>query len=148
MAMDEISERPPSPPGLDAEGAKRAFDQMWENHFGPEIAKRQAAGLLPADFKGFMAQLLLPPDGEARVLLNDEVQGVGLMRASRAVGAGDKVTLSDLANIEAYDLPDDLLDHGHFTLINRGENWGVYFNFLSGRAKAKDRLVNASHFLE
>lgn len=146
--MDEISERPATPAGLDAEGAKRAFDQMWENHFGPEVAKRQAAGLLPAEFKVFMAQLLIPPDGDMCVLINDEVQGVGLMRASRAVEAGDKVTLADLAHIEAYDLPDNLLDHGHFTVINRGQDWGIHFNFLRGRAKAKDRLVNAGHFLE
>ncbi len=121
---------------------------MWEMYIGPEIANRQTEGILPPEFKTFMAQILFPPGGSVRVLLNDEVQGVGLMRASQAVGVGDKVTLADLANIEAYDLPDNLMDHGHFTIINRGVDWRIYFNFLTGRAKAKDRLVNASHFLE
>jgi len=146
--MTDLPEHPPKPTGLDEEGAKRTFDQMWEMYFGPEIANRQSDGRLSADFKVYIAQVLFPPNGNFRVLLNEEVEGVGLLRAPRAIEAGESVTLADLANIEAFDLPDELLDHGHFTIIYLGGSWRIVFNFQTGRAKSKDRLVNASHFLD
>jgi HEPN domain-containing protein len=52
-----------------------------------------------------------------------------------------------LAHIERFELPDELLDNGHFTIIRAGEGWHMFFNFLSGRAKANDMLELASEFL-
>jgi len=144
---DQGSEQNPTRSQEELEGPQRTFSQMWEMYFEPEIKRRQVAGVLPEAFQVWMGQILFPPQGEYRVLFNDEVKGVGLMRANRAVTKGEPLTLADLSQVEKFDLPNDLLDHGHFTIINRGETWGMYFNFLTGRAKAKDRLVNASHFL-
>ena len=55
---------------------------------------------------------------------------------------------NDLQYIERFELPDELLDSGHFTIVRAGEGWRVFFNFLSGRAKAKDMLELAGQFLE
>lgn len=130
-------------------GWDRTFHQMWHLQFGPEIERRQAAGALDRDFYLYMAQYLQPPDQPSRVLFNDEVEGVALMRSPRAVEHGDPVTVADMAHIEHFDLPDDLLDCGHFTIIRAdGDAWRMFFNFLSGRAKAGDMLERASHFLE
>lgn len=128
-------------------GWDRTFAHMWDLFFEPELRKRRDAGALSEDFSLFMAQVLFPPEGENRVLLNQAVQGVGLIRAPRPINKGDPLYLSDLAHLERFDLPDELLDNGHFTIIRHEEGWRMHFNFLSGRAKAKDMLDLASQFL-
>ncbi len=129
------------------EGWARTFNQMYEGWFQPEIERRAASGSLPAPFVLFAAQALFPPEGATRILLNEEVEGEGLIRAPRAVVKGEPVLHSDLANLEAYELPDELLDNGHFTIIRAGDRWGMFFNFLSGRAKARDLLELGSEYL-
>jgi hypothetical protein len=130
------------------DGWDRTLGQVFALYFTPEIERRWAVGSLPQPFSLYMAQLLLPPDGEHRVLLNDEVQGEALMRAPREIAKGERALVSDLEHIERFELPDALLDNGHFTIVRSGEGWRMFFNFLSGRAKARDMLDLASQFLE
>jgi HEPN domain-containing protein len=129
-------------------GFERTFTQMWEIFFGPEIERRMAAGSLSNEFALYMAQVLFPPEGLPRILLNEEIKGDALMRAQRPITEGQAIQVSDLYGIERFDLPDEFLDNGHFTIISRGDGWGMHFNFLSGRAKAKDMLEHAGQFLE
>jgi len=135
-------------PVSDEERNNRTFTQMFEAYFGPEIERRQRKGILSGDFALYMGQVLFPIEGKAIVHLNEEAKGVALMRANRPVQAGDKVTTEDLGRIERFDLPDDLLDNGHFTIIRTADRWHMFFNFLSGRRKAQDRLRLALEFLE
>lgn len=131
------------------EGWQRTLNQMWELYFGPEIERRKADGrIVDPDFSVFMAQVLFPVDGPIQVRLNEEVKGEAQVRASRAVERDDPVYVSDLRSIEIYELPDELLDSGHFTIFWVGEGWRMVFNFLSGRAKARDMLELARQFLE
>lgn len=147
---DEIDHAEPTDKYTHLQGWDRTFAHMWDLFFGPELEKRQQQGGSPEDFSLYMAQVLIPPEGQGnnRVLFNDEVHGVGLMRATRQVEKGELVTVTDIENIERFDLPDELLDHGHFTIIRSGGGWRMFFNFLYGRAKAKDHLVLARQFLE
>ena len=133
---------------MGGEGWDRTLAQAWELWFRPEIERRQTGGSLPAGFTLYMAQALFPPDGKPRVLLNDEIMGEGLLRAPRAVQKGERLYSNDLQYIESFELPDELLDSGHFTIVRAGEGWRVFFNFLSGRAKAKDMLDLAGQFLD
>jgi hypothetical protein len=132
----------------DFEGWDRTFAQMWEMCFEPELEKRKSSGAISSEFSLFMAQALYPPEGPNRILFNEEVKGDGLLRAPRAVNKGDPVTFQDLAHLEKYELPDELLDCGHFTIIRCDEGWKMFFNFLSGRSKAKDMLELAQEFLQ
>lgn len=132
----------------EAQGWQRTFNQMYEGLFKPEIDRRRESGALDEDFNLYMAQALFPPDGPTQVLLNEEVCGEALLRASRPMTKGDPVPLSELEHIETFELPDELLDNGHFTIVRVGPRWAMFFNFLSGRAKAKDMLELASQFLE
>lgn len=136
-----------TPPEMPPEGWARTFNQMYEGWFLPEIERRAAIGTLPDPFALYAAQALFPPEGSTRILLNDEVRGAGLMRAQRPIAKGEPVLHSDLEGLEAYELPDELLDNGHFTIIRVGERWGMFFNFLSGRAKARDMLELAAEYL-
>lgn len=143
---NDLDDGTPAPERL--EGWNETFAHMWELCFRPEIERRQAAGSLPENFSLYMAQALFPPEGQSRVLLNEEVKGEALARAPRQVEKGEPVLLTDLQYIERFELPDELLDNGHFTIIHVGEGWRMFFNFLSGRAKAKDMLELAEQFLE
>lgn len=145
MALDRTDMASSDAP--EAQGWQRTFNQMYEGWFKPEIERRREAETLPANFDLYMAQALFPPEGQTRILLNDEVRGEALLRAPRPVTKGDSVLLSDLEYIETFELPDELLDNGHFTIIRAGQRWGMFFNFLSGRAKAKDMFELASEYL-
>lgn len=124
------------------------FNHMWEQFFGPELERRKTEGKLPEGFRIYMAQVLFPENGDNRILFNEEISGEATIRTIRPIEMGDNVYLHDIESIEAYDLPDELLDNGHFTIISSGENWRMIFNFRSGRAKAKDMLGLAKQFLE
>lgn len=136
------------PDWAELEGWDRTFAHMWEIAFKPELEKRRAAGQIGDDFHLYLAQLIQPPEGEQKVLFNEEVRGTALMRAPRAIEKDEPVLMADLAHIEQFELPDDLLDCGHFTIIRAGEGWHIVFNFLSGRAKARDMLELAAQFLD
>jgi len=131
---------------VELEGWNRTFNQMWELFFGPEIDRRREAGTLPDDFHLYMGQVLFPETGENRILLNDEIKGEGLVRINRDVQKGDSIYVEDLTELQIFDLPDELLDHGHFTIFRYGDTWRMMFNFMSGRAKARDMLELARQF--
>lgn len=133
----------PEPQGWDL-----TFGQFFEGWILPEIERRASASTLPTDFSLYMAQVLFPPDGKPLIFLNEEVRGEALMRATRPLAEGEPVMLRDLEHVERFELPDEFLDNGHFTIIRAGESWRIFFNFLSGRAKAKDMLLLAKQFLE
>lgn len=126
----------------------RTFSQMWDIAFSPELERRKSAGLIDDDFHLYLAQLLQPPDEKNRVLFNEEVRGSALMQPHRDIKPGEPVLTTDMAHIVHYDLPDDLLDCGHFTIIRAGDGWRMVFNFLSGRAKARDMLELADQYLQ
>lgn len=145
--MNSPSDREDERPTTE-EASARTFNHMYELFFGPEIERRRTAGRLPEPFHLVIAQALFPPVGSPIIHLNDEVKGVGAMRANRTVTAGEPVTMEDLSRLEKFDLPDELLDNGHFTIIRAPDSWLMFFNFLSGRKKARDRLKLAAEFLE
>jgi hypothetical protein len=146
--MDEQPGRAAQVTFVGADDANSMLAQAWELWFRPEIERRQTVGTLPAAFSLYMAQALFPSDGKLRVLLNDEVEGEGHLRAPRTIQKGEPLYASDLQFMERFELPDGLLDSGHFTIVRAGEGWHMFFNFLSGRAKANDMLVLAGEFLE
>jgi hypothetical protein len=138
----------PATGSVGADDANSMLAHAWELWFGPEIERRRTAGSLPAWVTVYRAQALFSPDGKLRVLLNDEIKGEGLLRAPRSIQKGEPLYSNDLQYIERFELPDELLDSGHFTVVRAGEGWHMFFNFLSGRAKAKDMLELAGEFLE
>lgn len=145
---EDVEEKESPAPSIAADDANRMLTQSWKLWFGPEIERRQTAGSLLPGFMLYTAQALFTPDAKVRVLLNDEIQGEGLLRVPRSVQKGEPLYSNDLQYTERFDLPDELLDNGHFTIVRAGDGWLVFFNFLSGRAKARDMLERARQFLE
>lgn len=147
MSEQVAPEGHPLPHPFEGEGAQRLMQQAFELWITPEVTRRQALGELPTPFDIRAAQRLQWPNGRIEVRLNDEVRGVGLVRANRAVDKGDTVYLSDLEGLESFDLPEEELDAGHWTLLFTGERWFVGFNFLSNRARCADLLKKAGDFV-
>jgi hypothetical protein len=111
------------------EGWNLTLGQMWQTFFRPELNQLFDEESLPEDFDVWIAQALYPPNGKPIAKFNGEVRGVAKINASRPIQSGEAVTLADLDGIEKFDLPDDLLDHGHFTLINTPLGWGMFLIF-------------------
>ncbi|MGX1496192.1 hypothetical protein ACSSV1_001213 [Labrenzia sp. MBR-25] len=130
------------------EFGERTFANAWELWFSPEIEHRKITGRLPDKFQLVTAQVLFPIEGDARILLNEEVTGTARMRCNGPVEAGDPVFLTTVQEFLEFDLRDELLDHGHFTIIRSRESWHIFFNFLTGRAKARDTLQLAQQFFD
>lgn len=133
---------------LSPNGARRMLQQAFELWINPELMRRRDAGLLPEGFQLFMAQRIQRPDGTVAVRLNDEVRGVAMVKATRDVALGDDMLINDLDGIESFDLIDEELDYGHWTVFFTGKRWIATFNFLSQRSKCLDLLDKARQFLE
>ena len=133
---------------IEIEGSFRTILHMFQIAFAPEIRRRRSAGQLDDNFFLAAVQLIQPEEGEPMVRLNGEVRGTALARVTRAVNKGDPVFLSDMRHLEGFDLEEDELDAGHFTLFWNGEGWFASFDFRAGRAKSTEILRLASEFLE
>lgn len=126
----------------------RTLLHMFQIAFAPEIRRRLATGQLDENFFLSAAQLIQPEGGESTVRLNEEVRGKALVRVNRPVHQGEHVLVSDLQNFEKFDLEEDELDAGHFTLLWNGQGWIGSFDFRAGRAKSAGLLGLANQFLD
>ena len=144
--MEDDEAREPHP--LEGEGAERLLQQAFELWINPEVERREAEGLLTTPFEIHAAQRLQWPDGRTEVRLNDEVNGVGSLRAPRAIERGDPIYLSDLDGLVGFDLLPEELDAGHWTVLWTGTRWFCGFNFLKHRARCADLLVKAFQFAQ
>jgi hypothetical protein len=107
---------------------------MFQIALTPEIERRISAGLIDDAFFVQAAQLIQKGDGGQEVRFNDEVRGVGRIRANQPVKKGDPVPFSDLAAIEGFDVEEVELDCGHFTMFFSNPGWRILLNLKTGRA--------------
>jgi len=127
---------------------KRLMQQAFELWINPEVERRRVEGILPQPFVLMAAQRLQWPSGKIEVRFNEEVQGVAAIKATREIEAGEQVLASDIDGLEMFDLVDDELDAGHWTLLRTGETWFIGFNFLTNRGKCVDLLEKAEEFVQ
>lgn len=133
---------------LDISGPMLTVLHMFQLAFSPEIKRRLHSGELDDKFVLSCAQLIQPLEGSRIIRLNEEVRGIGTVRADRPVQKGDPVYYSDLRRLESFDLEEDELDAGHFTLFWFGNGWFISFDFRSGRSISARLLDIALEFLE
>lgn len=147
MAEVPTDDLPPEPTGQQ-EMAKRLLEQAFDLWITPELERRRAAGTLPADFLLSMAQRIQRPDGTNITRLNDEVRGMMLVNPLPGANVGDDVFFDQISEIESFDLDDEDLDSGHWTVIQVQGRWFTSFNFLSHRGRCLDLFEKASQFLD
>ena len=139
----EFDEIPP-----EIEGWYRTVIHMFQIAFAPEIRQRLSAGGLDQTFFLTAAQMIQPETGAQMIRLNGEVRGIANVRATRPVQKGEPVFVSDMENFVSFDLDEEELDAGHFTLFWTGSGWIATFDFRAGRAKSAAMLKAAGEFLE
>lgn len=104
-----------SPEDFSAYETREMF-RWWKQYFAPELRRRIAAGEFPEDFNPKISQILMK-DGEGRIFFDDEVQVFALLRGALPSSSDGSLTLEEAARIEQIDLPEELLDHGHLTIV-------------------------------
>ncbi len=130
------------------EGGNLTVIHMFQVAFAPEIRRRIDAGMLDETFFLTAAQLIQPENGDRTIRLNGEVRGTALIRTNRVIQKGEPVFVSDMQNFVSFDLDEEELDSGHFTLFWTGKGWFATFDFRAGRAKVSAMLDQAKEFLE
>ena len=137
----EFDEIPP-----EIEGWYRTVIHMFQIAFAPEIRQRLSAGGLDQTFFLTAAQMIQPETGAQMIRLNGEVRGIANVRATRPVQKGEPVFVSDMQNFVSFDLDEEELDAGHFTLFWTGSGWIATFDFRAGRAKSAAMLKALESF--
>lgn len=127
-------------------GISRTLLHMFQISFAPEIRSRIEAGAIDDDFFLVAAQMIQPPEGRQRVRLNEEVCGKATIRLEREIQQDSPVHGADFRNIEKFELLDDEIDSGHFTIIWTGNSFTAIFDFQSGKGKAIALLNLAKQF--
>ena len=133
---------------VDIDGWYVTILHMFQIAFAPEIRRRLSDGMLDETFFLTAAQLIQPEVGDQVIRLNNEVRGIAHVRATRPVQKGEQVLVSDMQNFVSFDLDEEELDAGHFTLFWTGNGWIATFDFRAGRAKSAAMLIAAGEFLK
>lgn len=131
----------------DIQGWYRTILNMFQVAISPEIERRLAAGTLDEKFELYSAQLIQPPDGSQVIRLNDEIRGLPLIKLTRSIEKGDPIFITDLKGLVSFDVEEDELDCGHFTMLWHGSGWIASFDFRAGRAKSSQMIESAKQFL-
>ena len=142
----DVAETDEIPPGI--EGWYRTIIHMFQIAFAPEIRHRFLVKTLDGTFFLTAAQMIQPEDGGRIIRLNQEARGTALMRANRPIQKGEQLLVSDMQNFVSFDLDEEELDAGHFTLFWTGNGWIASFDFRAGRAKSAAMLKAAGEFLQ
>lgn len=129
-------------------GWNRTILNMFQISFAPEIRRRRDAGSIGDDFFLNAAQLIQPEEGPGFVRVNDEVQGLAYLKMDRAVQKGESVTFADMRHLESFDVAEEELNCGHFTIFWHGMGWIGTFDFRSSRERARQTLKLAEEFLQ
>jgi uncharacterized protein (UPF0332 family) len=132
---------------IDVSGPERTILHMFQLAFAPEIRRRFDSGLLDDDFCLLFAQLLQPTDCPQIVRLNDQVRGVARLHRDPAMVPDEVIYSTDLKHIVGFDLTEEDLNCGHFTLLWTGVTWMCTFDFRNGRATCAQIVEAARQFL-
>jgi hypothetical protein len=133
VAMDQ-------PMPVAEEPKQEAPGPLW---IGPEIERRRTEGRIPDGYVLRAAQVIFDVGEPPRVLLDEEVQVVAMVRAKRPVAKGEAITDADFEEIAVMQLPPDRPDSGHVTLIDHNGYWWVSFDFRLN-AQRIDRTLRGS----
>lgn len=133
---------------FDIEVSVQIVLQMFQLAFSPEIRRRLNSGELGERFVLSRGQLIQPVDGRREIRLNEEVRGVGIVQTVRPVQKGEPVYHSDLRYLEDFELKEEDMDSGHFTILWTGDGWSCSWDLRTGRLMSVRFLGIALEFLE
>jgi hypothetical protein len=69
-------------------------------------------------------------------------------RATRPIAKGETVTIADVYDLSAYQLPEADRDAAHFTLLLHSKGWSLAFDGRYNRARVDEHVDAADEFVE
>jgi uncharacterized protein (UPF0332 family) len=128
---------------------KQALD-LW---IRPEIERRRKNNKLPNQFTLRAAQIVMNVDaGAPQVRFNEEVKAVLKVRLPKPMGrtmeAGETVVLDDGMEVEDIELTDADPNAGHVTLLAKGGQWHIKFDFRYNAERCLETLAIGREFLD
>src|SRR5437667_5208690 len=135
---------------MDEIGIRYVFEQAMKMWFGPEIARRQAAGTAPTPLVFFAGQVIFHADGRGNeVRLNDEIQICGKVKVKVAKEKGEWISDDEIEQWGDFFLPDSEDPNcGHFTAVRIRESWTICFDFVYNKGRSRELLETAREFLD
>lgn len=122
------------------------FKWLTESFIQPEVERRRANGEWPAEELIYRAQVLFHVDGPTVVRLNREVGGVMNARATRAINAGEDISIQDFDKVLGYQLPEEDGDAAHFTVFATARQWSIVFDGRYNRRLGRQHHVAAGEY--
>jgi hypothetical protein len=123
------------------------FQDVVDWFVQPEVAARRIAGELPTDPAIYRFQVLLHPEGEPEVRLNEQVGGVVKAVATRTIEPGEEVT-DDFSGVSSYEPKPEDVGVPHITSFAHREGWSVAFDFTYRHPRSADYLERGHDFAE
>jgi hypothetical protein len=143
-----MPEEPPQPdtaPDV-AEVGARLFADMDEHFIAPEVTRRRETGEWSADDRVWRFQVLMPPDGENEVRLNEQVSGTVEAVATRALEQGEDVMLEDISGVKGYEPRPEDAGVPHVTAFAHRDGWSIAFEFSYRHPRRFEYLELAGGF--
>lgn len=124
------------------------FQDVLDRFVQPDVAARHIAGELPTDTAIHRFQVLLHPEGEPDVRLNEQVGGMVKAVATRTIEAGEEVTTDDFSGVSSYEpMPEDV-GVPHITAFAHRGGWSVAFDFTYRHPRSIDYLAGGHDFAD
>jgi len=133
----------PNPDSSDFSAA--LLDQMFRLWVEPALAER-GLGLTRSDV--VKALVVMAPADVPRVYINDEVQLIARVRATRSVQEGEAVTLEDVSEVESLWPANVDGNAGWITFAKFGNEITIAFDFRRNRQTATLLVERAAEFAE
>jgi HEPN domain-containing protein len=140
MTVDGAS---PQAGALSPDGTARLLDQMFRLWIEPAIDER-CLGLSRSDVT--KALVVLPPSAPPQVLVNDAVQFVARVRATRRIEQGEAMTAADFDRIEDLAPAEVDPNAGWIALAKLGDEVVIAFDFRRNRQTAMVLVERADEF--
>jgi hypothetical protein len=141
MSADRVSVPSDEPHG--EEFANRVIRQVLDLWIIPEVLRRKLA----SPYALRMAQVISTPTGARTVRLNDEVRIRAKVRDSGNLNVDDPIFLSNVDDVETFDLEEADADCSHITLVVLKSGVHIGWNGTYNRKTIPKVLASADEFL-
>jgi len=124
------------------------FQDAHDRFVLPEVLRRREIGEWSDDIGIYRFQVLLHPERQLEVRLNEEIGGTVEATATRPMEKGEDVVLEDISGVKGYKPMLDDEGVPHITAFAHRDGWSVAFNFNYRHPRRFEYLESGQQFAE
>jgi len=143
----ETDRQDPQGPPLPPEAAQQLIDQVFAIWINPEIERRRADGLIGDSWPFIAAQIIFNVGTQSEVRLNDQVQIVLQVRATRPIEKGELIRAEDFSDIVGGNLTNSDPNAGHVSIFLHRDTWYLVCDFRYNAQRIRDELAAVDEFI-